>query len=109
MARSKFPHVSLVLLLTVLSTFGQITGKSVYQQISSFKLNGGKADVANLVLKRDRVDMSFTGTFYFSEPVGGFVTGAVFIGKGSLKADVPPGEFEKANAKRFIKSDVLET
>jgi hypothetical protein len=109
MGHFKFPQVLSVLLLAVISTFGQLTGKSVYQQISSFKLTGGKADVTNLVLKRDRVEMSFTGTFYFAEPIGGFVTGAVFIGRGSLKAEVPPGEFEKANARRFIKSNVLDS
>ena len=44
--------------------------------------------------------MTFNGTFYFSEPVLGKVTGAVFIGRGLLALPAPPSEFERANMKR---------
>src|SRR5262245_48405059 len=37
--------------------------RSLYAQIKAFSLTGGRADVNNLVLKRDRVEMTFTGTF----------------------------------------------
>ena len=33
--------------------------------------------------------MTFTGTFHLSAPVEGRVTGAVFIGQGTLRAEVP--------------------
>ena len=50
--------------------------QTLYDQIKAFPLTGGKADVANLTLKRDRVAMTFTGTFYFAAPIDGRVTGA---------------------------------
>lgn len=83
----------------------QTGGKAVYEQIKAFQLNGGKADVSNLTLKRDRVVMKFNGTFYFTAPVEGKVTGAVFLGKGTVQAEVPPSDFEKANMRRLLKSD----
>ena len=58
-------------------------GKQVYDQIKNFTLTGGSADVSGLTLKRDRVDMTFTGTFYFGATTGDRVTGAVFIGQGT--------------------------
>ncbi|HEV8593527.1 MAG TPA: M1 family aminopeptidase, partial [Pyrinomonadaceae bacterium] len=89
------------------NVLAQITGRSVYDQISGFTLGGGKAEVTNLVLKRDRVSMTFNGTFYFSTPVGGQVTGAVFIGTGVFSAEMPPSEFEKANVRRLLKADKI--
>src|SRR5687767_3981793 len=71
--------------------------KAAYEQIKAFSLTGGAAEVAGLLLKRDRLEMSFDGTFYFMAPVEGRVTGAVFIGSGKFVAAVPPGEFEKDN------------
>jgi hypothetical protein len=81
----------------------------VYDQIKAFQLGGGSADVTGLVLKRDRVEMTFTGTFYFSSPVEGRVTGAVFIGTGTMKADVPAIEFERDNVKRLLGADVVDS
>jgi hypothetical protein len=78
------------------------SGRTLYNQIKEFTLNGGKADVNALVFKRDRVEVSFTGTFYFSAPIDGKVTGAVFIGHGSVKAIVPGDNFERANVKRLL-------
>ena len=80
----------------------QSSPKAIYDQINAFTLNGGQANVSGLTLKRDRVAMTFTGTFYFTAPVEGRVTGAVFIGQGTLRADVPPNIFEKANVKRLL-------
>lgn len=88
---------------------GSAGGKSVYESIKSFNLNGGTAKVTNLTLKRDRVFMTFDGTFYFTSPVEGKVTGAVFIGRGSLRAEAPPNDFEKANLRRLIRADLVES
>jgi predicted aconitase with swiveling domain len=82
-------------------------GANVYGPIKAFELSGGSAVVSGLALKRDRVNMTFTGTFYFAAPVEGRVTGAVFIGNGTLRADVPPSDFEKANVRRLLKADVV--
>lgn len=80
-----------------------------YVAIRSMALTGGTAAVSNLVLKRDRVTMTFTGTFYFAAPVDGRVLGAVFVGQGTVKADTPPGRFDPENLKRLIGSDVIES
>lgn len=94
-----------IVLVGYVNAGAQITGRSVYDQIGAFTLGGGKAEVTNLVLKRDRVSMTFNGTLYFSTPVGGQVTGAVFIGTGVFSAEMPPSEFEKANVRRLLKAD----
>ncbi|MBA3351046.1 MAG: hypothetical protein H0U23_01235 [Blastocatellia bacterium] len=85
------------------------SGANVYEQVRAFQLTGGRAEVSNLVLKRDRVSMTLTGTLYFSAPVMGRVTGAVFSGRGTLVVPPSPSEFERASLKRFIKSDRLAT
>ena len=82
---------------------------STYNQIKLFSLTGGKAEVSNLVLKRDRVEMTFSGTFYFTAPVEGKITGAVFIGQGKFRSEVPPNEFEKNNVKRLLNLEVIES
>ncbi|HLM00325.1 MAG TPA: hypothetical protein VK400_04660, partial [Pyrinomonadaceae bacterium] len=84
-------------------------GKETYNQIKAFALAGGSAEVSGLVLKRDRAVMTFTGAFYFAAPVGGKVTGAVFIGQGTFRAEAPPSEFEKNNMKRLLGTDVVES
>lgn len=63
--------------------------KEIYDQIKAFSLSGGSAQVRELQLKRDRIQLTFTGTFYFAAPVDGHVTGAVFIGDGKFNAPVP--------------------
>ena len=61
------------------------SGLALYNQIKAFSLTGAKADVSALTLKRDRVEMTFSGTFYFTAPIDGKVTGAVFIGSGTFR------------------------
>jgi Peptidase family M1 domain len=83
---------------------------AIYTQLKVFSLSGGgTAEVSNLVLKRDRGTMTFTGTFYFAAPVEGRVTGAVFEGQGVFHADVPPLAFERANVKRLLGADSVES
>jgi hypothetical protein len=82
---------------------------TVYDQIKAFALSGESADVTNLALTRDRVEMTFTGTFYFTAPVEGRVTGAVFVGQGTLKAELPPSDFEKDNVRRLLGADLVES
>lgn len=84
-------------------------GNQLYDKIEAFDLIGGRVDVSNLTLKRDRVVMTFTGSFYIGTPVNGSVTGAVFIGTGTFKADPPPNDFEKANLKRLTKTDTISS
>jgi len=84
-------------------------GKELYDQIKAFSLTGGTATVNNLKLDRDRVQMTFTGTFYFAAPVNGRVTGAVFVGEGQFSGAVPPFDFEKENVKRLLGADLVES
>lgn len=104
----------LLLLILVFSIQAQenpasSTGTQLYNQIKQFSLNGGMAEVSGLVLKRDRVQMTFNGTFYFTSEVEGKVTGAVFIGQGTFQAETIPSDFEKSNIKRLLGSETIES
>jgi hypothetical protein len=92
------------------SAAGTPTGDPVYQQIKAFALTGGTSDVSNFLLKRDRMEMTFSGTFFFAAPVNGHVTGAVFIGQGTVHADVPAFPvFEKDSVKRLLGADAFDS
>lgn len=115
----RFVRASVVVSLAALTIAGgrgllgqedeSAAAKRVYDQIKRFALTGGAADVTNLTLKRDRVEMTFTGTFYFVAPVDGRVTGAVFVGQGTMRAAVPASDFERENVKRLIGADLVES
>lgn len=83
--------------------------KQTYNQIKAFALTGGSAQVNSLVLKKDRTQITLTGTVYFSEPINGRPTGAVFIGEGRFTAETPPSEFEKENVKRLLGAQNVES
>ena len=83
--------------------------KDFYNQIKAFSLGGGIASVNNLVLTRDRVQLTFTGNFYFATPVAGRVTGAVFAGDGKFSAPLPASGYEKENVKRLLNADIVES
>lgn len=83
--------------------------RQLYDQIKAFSLDGGSVAVKELVLTRDRAQMVFNGSFYFTAPIDGHVTGAVFIGEGKFAAAVPPNEFEKDNLKRLLGADSVES
>ncbi len=109
-----FALVCVFLLLNGVSVLAQtaetVSGNNIlYSNIKNFILNGGKADVTELVLKRDRAVMNFNGTFYFTNSAGGKVTGAVFIGEGKFSAEIPPSEFEKNNVKRLLGEEIVES
>ena len=84
-----FGCVVIALFLGSSSAFAQDAGpseKQTYNQLKNFTLSGGSAQVNALVLKKDRTEITLTGTVYFSEPVNGQTTGAVFIGEGRFTA-----------------------
>lgn len=83
--------------------------KQTYNQIKAFTLSGGSAQVNALVLKKDRAQITLTGTVYFSDAVNGQVTGAVFIGDGRFLAETPANDFEKDNVKRLLGADNIES
>jgi len=101
--------VFLVVPTVVLSQDNGAKGKELYDRIKGFTLSGAAAPVKDLVLNRDRAQMTFNGTFYFPAAIDGRVTGAVFIGEGRFVASVPPSDFEKLNVRRLLGTDVIES
>lgn len=109
-------HRAVLLSIVILSlsclAFGQpaetLEGQALYDALKQFEL-GTKATVSNLTFKRDRGEMNLTGDLYFAAPVEGKVTGAVFIGKGTFRAEAPSVQFEKDNVKRFLDAEVIES
>jgi hypothetical protein len=85
-------------------------GRKLYDDLHAFRLGGGVVPVENLVLNRDRAEITFTsGVIYFEAPVGGRICGAVFVGEGKVHSEAPPARFEKANLRRMIKADFVES
>jgi len=80
----------------------------LYESLKKFDLSG-EAAVRGVSLQRDRVQMTFTGTFYFESPIKGQIRGAVFIGNGQVHADPPNDDFEKANVRRMIGADAVDS
>ncbi len=81
----------------------------LYRALNAFALTGGSVDVQDFALTRDRVQMTLTGTIHFAGTVDNRVTGAVFIGQGTMKADVPPSAFEQDHVRRMIGADRVES
>jgi len=107
-----FGCVLLVLILGSSGAFAQDAGskdKQVYNQLRNFTLSGGSVQVNALALKKDRAEITLTGTVYFSEPVNGQATGAVFIGEGRFSAETPSSEFEKDNVRRLLGAENIES
>ena len=98
--------ISLAFLIT--TTPGQGPGRSVYTQIGAFNLVKA-ARVENRTFNIDRASITLSGTIYFSAAVNGKHTGAVFLGTGKFLAPVPESSFEKANVRRLLKTDLVES
>ena len=86
----------------------QLENRLLYEALKEFKLQG-TAKVEELKLKRDRVEIEFTGDFYFAAPVNGRVTGAVFIGEGTFHAPPPPIAFEHENLVRLLGKETVDS
>ena len=82
--------------------------KQLYDQVKAFTVSGGAVPVKALTLRRDRVRITFDGVIYFSAPVDGQITGAVFVGAGVFSAEIPPSEFEKDNVKRLLGVEIID-
>ncbi|HTS37444.1 MAG TPA: M1 family aminopeptidase [Candidatus Solibacter sp.] len=79
---------------------------ALYHQLKAFALGYRSVRAENLVLKKDRVTITFRdGLIYFPAPIAGKVRGAVFLGAGSLQAQPPPNEFERDNVRRLLGAD----
>jgi len=58
---------------------------AMYARLKAFALSPSAARADNVVFKRDRIEMNFSGVFYPEQPVEGKVRGAVFVGSGSIR------------------------
>ena len=77
----------------------------VYQQLRNITLSSDSYTVNNLELKRDAATFHLSsGTVCFVQPVQGKVTGAVFVGEGSMSLDAPSPE-ERRSLKLLTKTD----
>lgn len=80
----------------------------LYRTLQDFVLSADTSHAENLTLKRDRVTMTFNGTFYFEAPIDGRVYGAVFVGQGTFHAEPPPTDFERESVHRLLNADSVE-
>jgi hypothetical protein len=77
----------------------------VYQQLRNITLTGDAYTVENIVLKRDAATFHLrSGTICFVPPVQGRVTGAVFVGEGTMSLD-PPSAQERRSLSMLTKSN----
>ena len=81
-----------------------------YQQLRNITLSGEATGVSNLTLKRDAGTFHLrSGTVCFLAPVQGKVTGAVFVGDGTLVLD-PPLNAERRSLRLLTKeSEFVES
>jgi len=85
-------------------------GNAVYGQLKDFNVGYRSVRAENLVLKKDRVTLTFRdGMLYFPAPVEGKVRGAVFLGTGTFQAATPPVDFERNNVRRLLKADEVSS
>lgn len=108
-----FKAISRIVLCLVVSAaaaaaFSKTSDRSTYDQISGFQLTKG-VQISDHVIKSDRVTIKLSGFVYFSDPIDGKHTGAVFIGTGEFTAPVPENSFEKAHVRRLLKADTVES
>ena len=76
-----------------------------YQQLRTIALGSVSVGVTNFDLKRDAATFHLhSGTVCFVPAVQGKVTGAVFVGQGSMTLD-PPSGAERRSLKLLTKSD----
>ncbi len=82
----------------------------LYQQLQNSSILEKSVHLENVVLQRDRVNITFTnGTVYFAPLVAGKIRSAVFVGSGTFQASPPPVAFERDNVRRLLKADDVST
>jgi len=78
----------------------------LYRQLQNASAFDKCVRLENVVLKRDRVNITFSnGMLYLTPAVAGKVRAGVFIGSGTLQADPPAASFELGNVRRLLKAD----
>jgi hypothetical protein len=91
-----------------LETARSANANALYQALRTRTVNGPAFTVKNLALRRDAGIFTFSdGTFYLYSEVNGKVTGAVFLGTGSLHVE-PPTTMERRQLKMVMKTETLD-
>lgn len=79
-----------------------------YESLRQRTPNGDAFNVSHIVLKRDAAEIRLdAGTIYFYGAVGGVVTGAVFLGEGTVHIE-PPSAMERQQLRIVMKTEVLD-
>jgi len=83
--------------------------RTVYDRLKKLEFDPDRvAEVKNFLIQRHELQLLFeSGRFYLSKPVGGRLTGAVFIGHGRFRF-VPPNRLEREQVQRFMEKDTLD-
>jgi hypothetical protein len=83
--------------------------RALYQALNELKLDATRVfPVSDLTLRRDALHFAFTeGTLVFFRPLGGKVTGAVFVGRGHLVA-TPRDPGERRSLSQFLGVPILD-
>jgi hypothetical protein len=83
--------------------------RALYQALNELKVDGTRVyAVHDLTLRRDAVHLTFTeGTLAFLQPLGGRVTGAVFVGRGHVVA-TPRDSGERRSLSQFLGVPILD-
>jgi len=80
---------------------------AVYQALRQRTVNGPAFNVKDVTIRRDAGVFTLSnGTVYLYGEVNGQVTGAVFIGEGTLDV-TPPSAMERKQLKNVMKTEVL--
>ncbi|MEZ5308205.1 MAG: M1 family aminopeptidase [Pyrinomonadaceae bacterium] len=101
-------NISLItlLLISTIELNGQSGGSEIYQTTKEISIDRA-ANVTDLTILKDRVKMTFSGTFYLGKSIDGTSTAAYFEGRGRIyseSADI----YEKAYLKRLIRDDKID-
>ncbi len=111
--RRKIAALAFAACTVVSCTFGQtdpqMPAKEIWNALANPVMNSDRsAQVQNLEIKRDRVNITLTdGVIQFVKPANGVVFGAVFHGSGRLQID-PPNKVEEQQLLLFTKQPKLD-
>src|SRR4030095_15752985 len=86
---------------------GPAAPPAVLEQLRAARLHHA-GRVHDRTLRVDRFEFQFAdGQLFLLDPVAGYVTGAVFIGKGTVRA-FPPDAVEHQQLRKLLDADMLE-
>ena len=99
---------TLILLLSGLTLYAQNATLDLYRELQRNE-PAAVAEVQQLAVKVDRLEMTLTGRLYAGPPVAGKLRSAVFIGEGTAHIEPPPAVFEREVLRRLLKVDKVDT